>query len=216
MSYNLIDLFSFSIAIAAIIGLVRRRQLAPVYYPFILILWVGLLNETIDSIMIRQGHSNAVSTNIYVLVESLLLLWFFQRSGSFSRRPWASAFLASVFAIAWITENLVIKDLHHFSSYFIILYAFTVVLLSINRVNRLILSEKKLLINQPQFLIFIGFIIFYTYTLLVEIFWIYGLNGGAEFRLQVYRILAWINLIVNLIYAIALLWIPRKREYSLL
>jgi hypothetical protein len=216
MSYSLIDLFSFSIAIAAIIGLVRFKQLDRVYFPFILLLWLGLLKESIDSIMIQQGFSNAVSSNLYSLAESLLLLWFFKRWGSFSRRPWVFPALAGIFIVAWILEKLVFTGITRFSSYFIILYSFTIVLLSIGRVNRLILSEKKMLINQPQFLIFIGFIIFYTYSLLVEIFWIYGLNGSAEFRVQIYRILAWINLFVNLIFALSLLWIPRKREYTLL
>jgi hypothetical protein len=62
----------------------------------------------------------------------------------------------------------------------------------------------------------IGFIAFFTCKILIEIFWVYGLNSSRDFRVEVYRIMTFINLTVNLIYAITLIWMPAKREYTLL
>ena len=83
-------------------------------------------------------------------------------------------------------------------------------------INRLIPEERGKLVKNSIFLVAIGFIAFYTFNSLIEIFWVYGLNASKDFRAGVYRIMTYINLIVNLIYAIAVLWIPRKREYTLL
>lgn len=90
-----------------------------------------------------------------------------------------------------------------------------IVLMSINMINRMLVDGKKKLIQNPLFLILIGFIVFFTYKALIEIFWVYGLNASRDFRLEVYRIMAYINLAVNIIYAIAVLWMPRKREFML-
>ena len=83
-------------------------------------------------------------------------------------------------------------------------------------INRLILDERSGLIKNSVFLITIGFIVFFTYKILIEIFWVYGLNASRDFRVEVYRIMTYINLAINLIYALAVLWIPKKREYTLL
>ena len=68
----------------------------------------------------------------------------------------------------------------------------------------------------PVFLISIGFIIYFTYEILVEAFSLYGLNNSLEFQKNVYMILTYLNLFVNLLYALAILWIPRKRVHMLL
>lgn len=82
-------------------------------------------------------------------------------------------------------------------------------------INRIIITERKSLIRNPVFIICLAFIIYFTYKVLLEIFWLYGLNSSREFRVEVYNIFKYINLFANLIYALAILWIPRKREYML-
>jgi hypothetical protein len=216
MSYNWVIVSSFSIGLAAALSLIRFTKIEQSFVPFVVLVWLGLLNESISYILTHSGHSNAVNSNIYTLTESILLLWFFLLQGSFSANKRFFYFLAAIFIAAWVVEKFFLSDIRRFSSYFTTFYSFCVVLLSIHTINRLIAGEPKYRAFNAVFLICVAFILFYTYTLLVEIFWIYGLNSGPEFRVQVYRILALINLFVNLLYAVAIIWIPRKQEYTLL
>jgi hypothetical protein len=216
MSYTWVIVSSFSIGIAATLAFIRFTGIEKSFAPFVILVWLGLLNESISYLLTHQGHSNAVNSNIYTLVESILLLWFFRLQGSFSGNRRFFYLLAGIFIIGWVVEKFLLYDIRRFSSYFTTLYSFCVVLLSIHTINRLVAGEPKNRAFNAVFLICIGFVLFYTYALLVEIFWIYGLNSGAEFRVQVYRILAFINLFVNLLYAVAIIWIPRKQEYTLL
>jgi len=216
MSHTLVEILSFSIGIAAIAGLVRFRQLDQAYYSFIILMWAGLLNEIISTISIAKFNSNAISSNIYVLLESILILSFFQQQELFKKRRMLYPLLTVLFIVCWCVENLIVTGIDRFGSYFRILYSFVIVLMSIHLINNVILEDKKMLLRNPVFLIMIGFIAFFAYKILIEIFWVYGLNASRDFRVQVYRILTYINVTVNLIYAISILWMPGKREYTLL
>jgi hypothetical protein len=216
MYQTLLEISSYSVGIGALIGLVRFKQVSSTYFPFILLLWVGLLTEIITIFSIDLFKSNAVTSNIYVLVESLLILWFFKNLEPDRKNNLRFNILALLFLAAWITDNFFISRITRFSSYFRILYSFITVLMSIHMINRLILEERSGIIKNSIFLITIGFIVFFTYKTLIEIFWVYGLNASRDFRVEVYRIMIYINLAVNLIYALAVLWIPKKREYTLL
>jgi hypothetical protein len=216
MSNTLVQIFSFSIAIAAVIGLIRLKIISHVYFPFIILVWLGLCNEIISVVLINSGNSNAFNNNVYVLLESLLILWQFRNWGLFERNRPLFYFLGVLFLSVWIIVNLIVFNINRFNSYFNIVYSLTVVFMSIQMINRLVLEEKSRLKKNAIFLISTGFIAFYTYNALIEIFWVYGLNSSRDFRVQVYRVMTWINLSVNFIYALAVLWMPRKREYTLL
>ncbi len=217
MNYALGEIFSYSIAIGAIIGLVRIKKIDQVYFPFIILLWAGLLNEIIGTICINEFNSNAINSNIYVLIESFLLLWLFKKWGLFRTNKKLLISLYVLFASTWVAVNFIIFSIQtSFSSHFNILYSLITVLMSIQIINRLFLEEKGRLVKNSKFLISIGFIVYYTCNILVEIFYVYGLDASDNFGIEVYRIMIYINLVVNLIFALAVLWIPRKREFTLL
>lgn len=216
MSPTLSAIISFSIAIPSIIGVLRITIIHRAFYPFLILLWMGLLNEIISYIVIKSGHSNAINSNAYVLIESLLFVWFFKSQGLFANRRKNEIKIIFLLVGLWGFENLYLSSIRQFSSYFIVVYSFIIVLMSINMINLLISKVKRRFIKNSTFLICIGLILFYTCATLIEVFWIYGLNSSKEFRFQVFEIMTFVNLAVNLIYAIAVLWMPRKREYTLL
>jgi hypothetical protein len=215
MSYSTIEIFSFSIVAAALIGGIRFTRISPAYYPFLICIWAGLLNEIISYIIIHSGHSNAPNSNIYILAEALLLTWQFKRWGIFARTKILFHGLIIFFVSVWVLENFVVYKITYFSSYFRMVYSFALALMSINHINVLIHKERKQLLRNPEFLICMAFVIYYTYKVMVEAFWIYGLNNSDDFRKNVYLILAYINLFANLIYALAILWMPTKHRFSL-
>ena len=215
MNYTLIVIFSFSISFAAIIGWIRFARINPIHYPFLYCIWIGLFNEIISYFVTRAGYSNAVNNNIYVLVESILIAWQFKSWGIFQRNRYLFWLIVLLFSSVWLVENFIVGKITYIISYFRITYSFVIVLMSIHLINALIVRERKTLLKNSTFLICMGFVLYYTYKVLVEVFWVYGLNSGPNFRMRIYDILAYINLLSNLIYGLAFLWIPKKQRFTL-
>jgi hypothetical protein len=216
MTYSLSEIFGYSIALPAIISLFKLGRTDWRFLPFFLFVWLGITAEIISTLMINNRQSNALPMNLYVLLEAMLITWQFQRWKLFSRNPWFPWALMAAFTAFWIVENFILSSIHQFNSYFRIIYSFSIVLMSISTINQRFLNERKSIILNPIFLACLGFIIFFTYKVLVEIFWVYGLNGSREFRNAVYGIMTYINLFANLLYCLVILWIPKKQEYTLL
>jgi hypothetical protein len=215
MSTEVMNLLNFSIVIAAVIAFIRFWKIDLTYFPFILLVWVNAINQAIASYILKLSFYDATDSNIYSLIESMLILWFFKNLGLFNVKKKYFYFIFVVFIIWWIADNFGYAQLNEYGSYFTIFYSFVIVLMSISMLNRLIITEKGPLLTNAIFLICIGFIISFTFILLVEIFWRFGLNSSLEFRQHIYRIMSVINLFVNLIYALAILWMPTKQEYTL-
>lgn len=216
MDYHIIEILSYSIALPAILSLVKFKTFDVKFIPFLLFVWLGLLTEVFTTVMINSGYSNAAISNCYVLVEAMLILWQFKNWKLFDKAGKYYPGFVSLLGACWLAENLIFSSITRFNPYFKIVYSFSIVLMSIVLINRLIVSERKSLLQNPVFLACFAFVAFFTYKVLVEIFWLYGLNGSSNFRSNVYDILTFINLFANILYALATLWIPRKREYSLL
>jgi hypothetical protein len=212
MTDTLARVFALSIIIAGVGALATYKKADSVYQPFFLLLWIGSLNEILSVGLVYSGFKTAVNNNIYVLIESLCILWFFRNLRTVFLSNAVFIILVSSFVIFWLVENFIISRISYISSYFRIFYSFIIVILSITAVNHLIVTAKKSLLKIPVFIISMGFIIFFTYKILVEAFWLYGLNNSKDFRNSVYTILVYLNLFVNLLFALSLLWIPRKRE----
>jgi hypothetical protein len=215
MNYTWFLIFSFSILIAAAIGWVRFKKIAPAFYPFLVCLTLGAINEIISTILAYQRSSTMVNNNIYVLAESLLLITQLARWNAFGKFHSMIPLTLSFLCLLWIAENLLLFKLEGISSYFRLVYSAIIVMLSINVSNFLIATEKGNLLRHPAFLVCMGFLVYFTYKILVEAFWLYGLGKSGSFRENVYSIMIWINLIVNLIYACAVLWMPAKQRFTL-
>lgn len=207
MSYYLIVTFSFSILLAGIIGLFRFSNIQPSYYPFLCFIWLGSLNETFSFLIVQNGGKSIVNNNVYVLAEALVIVYFF-KVNHFLKKP--SALLASLLVIAgWATE-VFFRSIHEVGIYFRIGYSFLIVLISIETINRLLVSGEKHLLKNAMFLICVAFICYFTYKVLINTFWLYGLGKSMHLLTFTYSILVFINLFTNLIYALATLCIPRK------
>jgi hypothetical protein len=60
---------NFSIIAGALIGLIRFGKIDRKWFPFVFLMWLGLINEIVNRALIANGFSNAVNTNIYCLFE---------------------------------------------------------------------------------------------------------------------------------------------------
>lgn len=213
MSFELNAVISLSVSLAAIMGWIRIKKIDPAFFPFILLMIAGLINETISVFIAYKQYSNAIPFNLYSLSAALLLGWQFYRWGRFKSKT-IYLLVQVLFLATWLFETFVYRK-NLFNSYFIIGYSFVIVLLCIEQINHEILPIKRQLWKDPIFLICMGLLIFYTYSIMVEAFWHYGLNRSKYFRQRIYEIMAYINLLTNLLFAFAVLWMPLKLRYML-
>lgn len=216
INYYLILVCSYSIVIAVIIGLIRLRNITPAYQPFIFITVASLINELTSDLLILYYKSNAISVNILNIIELLLWLWQFYRWSGFSRTPkWAFPGLLGGVIVFWIVENIVLMKLVVFNSVFSLLSSFILLFLAIDQVNRLIVEERGNLLRNSKFLICSGLLIFHAYKIMVESFYVTKLNESNEFLSKIFIILVFVNLFVNLLYALATLWIPTRQRFTM-
>lgn len=204
------------IVIPAIIGWVRFQKISPAFLPFLILTWLGAFNEILNAVLILGFRQyNIVNTNLYQLAESLLILWQFRRWRLFSSDKIYLGIFAS-FVFAFLLENILTSKIYlGFNSYFHIFYSFVLVLLSINMMNHVLLKERSVVFKNPVFITCCVFIIIFTYTVLVETFWAYGLKMSNDFTVKLLHIFVVINFLCNIIYTLAILWMPKRQAFTL-
>lgn len=210
--YDLTTILSFSILIGAVIGWIRFKKINPAYYPFIYLIWIGLLTEIVNFFLIKFHGNNVIVSNIYSLLEAIFYTWQFTKWRIISKR--FCFVLIPAFIIFWIIEMFTVS-LSQVQIYFRLSYAFVIVLMSVSAINRLIFTERKNILKNSIFLISISCIVYFTVTVLIWAFWLYGTKVSQQFSGNLYGIHTWINLFTNLIFALAILWMPSRQRFSL-
>ena len=117
--------------------------------------------------------------------------------------------------ILWIIENIILRKLFVFGYLFPIAFSLVMVILSGIQLSLEIARERGNLLTTSKFLICTGTVLFYTYRILVECFFAPGMSKSDIFFGNVFIILSLVNFIVNLLFALAVLWIPEKQKFSL-
>lgn len=216
MKYILSFLISQSILLPLIAGLVRLRLINRTYQPFFILILTGFLAENISFVFIKWiSGSNAVPSNINSFLEFSLILWQFYiwHHTKQPRRLFYGIWV--VCCICWVTENIGFRKITQFSPYFRFLASFVIVLLSVNRINFMITHDNRKLFRSPVFLICIGFIIYFIYKILYEWSYQVSLFGDTEISRTIILSMAYVNVLANIIYAIALLLIPTPQKFTL-
>jgi hypothetical protein len=206
---------SYSIAIAAVIGLIRFPKLSAAYQPFILITITSFLSEVISHMLIVHQKSNAVVINVFGIFDALLWLWQFSLWDNGRKNDKRFRIAAIALGSLWIVENIALGKFFVFGSVYPLTFSFLMVVFSAIQMSRQIAVEKANLFTTPEFIICCGAVLFYTYRILIECFYAPGITGSEIFLGSLFTILSLINFIVNLLYALVVLWIPEKQKFSL-
>jgi hypothetical protein len=214
LSYTTVLILSFSGYVVGIIGLIKFNQIRDVYRPFIYLIWIGCVADALSLYFALAYRNNLAVGTVYRLCESLFLLWFFNRLGVFKNHKQLYS-LGGIFIIIWVVDNFFNSRFNVRVTYFFdVIYALSIVLLSISVINQLLFTEKELLKN-PTFLICAGLIIYFTYKIIERLFGLYGLKSSMDFRRSVQTILLLINCFANLIYALAVVWMRKRQPFTL-
>lgn len=206
-------LLSFTVVIPLIIGLVRLEHIRASYQPFLAYLLLAFTSELVSFLCVKFANSNVISANIYTILEACLILYLFYTWGFLKKRPWLMAILTLLYIGVWTGENIIMGKIDRdFCSYFIMLYSLVTVLLCINEINSLLIEYNRNLFRNAKFLICLGLIIMGVYSLIVEGTLLIDTENGALFT-RVYSLFIFINAFVNIVYAIAVYFIPVRDDY---
>src|SRR5687768_8577152 len=122
MSYYLeLALNIVFITVPAIVGWLRAIYINPVFYPFLISIWLNAVNTIFGSIIVQFGYYNIFHYNIWFLLDALVLLWSFKKWNLFeSKKVYHS--LWGLLIICWLTESIFLSKLTgDYNSYFRIL-----------------------------------------------------------------------------------------------
>ena len=208
------NLSAFSMIIACVIGMARFGGILPAYRPFLFFIWIAVANDLLSYLVINSQNNNVINSNFYVLVEyGLLLMTFYRLNGSKAIKMYSSLFFSG--ACVWALDNLLLHSLDRINSIFRVTYSVVILLLSIRQLSGLIMSEKRSLARNAVLLMSISFMFYFSFKAFFETFYILQAPFSSSFYFNLFVIFWVINLFTNLTYAITILWIPRKQEFTI-
>src|SRR5215217_7478651 len=141
MKLQLIDYLTFFVFVVGLIALIRWRAVDKHFHPFLVYILLGCTNDALSYLLVAYGYKTFVNNNVYLLLESLLLLWFFQKVGILRHLKWL--ILAAVtFLGIWIGEMITVGVTTQYCIYFSIGYALVMVLMSITTINNLLVNPQ--------------------------------------------------------------------------
>jgi hypothetical protein len=208
-------ILSLSIIFAAILGVIRFRKIDAAYHPFIYFTWVSVLVEVVVFIVLCYQLQNlaGIFYNLFALAEFYLLTLMFYNWGLFKRKKSIFIFIVTLSVLLYIS-TLGIRGYYKVNYLARIVNSFALIFFGISAFNKMILNERKNIFKNAKFWICIGMVIYYTYFILVNTQQLsfLGMDFTTAFESKIFQINVYANVLVNLLYAVAVIWIPTKKH----
>jgi hypothetical protein len=214
MNYFAVFIVSaFSIALPAIAAALRIKRLQGRFMALAVLLWAGLINETISYLAIARHGNNSINSNIYTLAEFLIMLWLFYRAGENRAKKY---FLVAAWAgtVVWMVTVFELHSIMVHNTLSRVLSSLVIVYLSIDKISETIFNEPGNR-RKPLLWLWFSFFTYYAYQAFISIFEIFPMGISNEFYLRLYLILSVINFLINLVYTAVILWIPKQTGFTL-
>lgn len=205
-------LYNSGLILATIAGISRYRYIDEMYRPFVMYIFLGFCNELLSLFSSIIFKTTFINNNLFMLGELLLLNLQF-KYWSRSNRQRRSYTTASCLFLSLFVITAAYKGLEQNLFFFNAAYCFYLVMCATGKLGWLVSNDPVPFYKNPVFIICCAIIIYFSFRIIIEAFWFYGLHKSSFFRNEVYVILMLINLFVNILYLYALLWIQKKPDY---
>lgn len=202
---------AFSLWVPGILSALKFKE-SPVFFkPFLLLMIVGSLNELLSFLLLLNGYASTANNNVYVLIESVLLVQFFYWSGmAFTRKALYYSLLA-VLSATWLLDNFLYGSIYQLGLWFRIIYSAIVIVLGNTVLVKSVLRRRLMPMEivdlpfwkNPYLLACAALVLYFTYKLPVEIRWLFGDPG-----INIFMIIVILNGIVNLIFGVVVWLLP--------
>ncbi|MFT3825814.1 MAG: hypothetical protein QM731_17985 [Chitinophagaceae bacterium] len=188
----------------------------PAYYPFLYYAITVLIVEVTVYLLMRAGLPQVYIAviNIHTLLECWFFSWLFHNWGLFNRNRTIFLSIAAGFTVLWVALTIFVNGITHSNFYFRVLYSFALIFFSVSTFNKMVVQERGNIFKNARFWICLGIIIFYTFFTMICVTSISWQHVSKLFRRNLQSINVFSNLFVNILYAIAMLWIPRNKRFT--
>jgi len=211
--YTWLTLLALTSLLPAIAGLFRFRKVDPLFFPFLLLLWLGAATEVGSLVLVYQQQSNLTVYNCFLLAEYWLLLWQFQRWGLFRGQTKMPLLLAGLGGLWWMAESFLLDNLSQVDSYFLIGASIVMVVFSIRTISNLLVFENYRLLHHGKFLICLGLLIYFAFSILMEAYLLFGLTLSQVFQVNISELSYYVNALVNVLFLYSVLCIPTRLQF---
>lgn len=211
MSADITYMLAMSCVLPALTGIYRYNKIHSKYHPFIQMMILAVLIETIIFISIKfpkYGGYWQLAVNIYTFLNFALFLYFTNINGYLSKRwmQWLLSIAGVVCVFNYVYEHTVLKTFF----YLLCFVSAIMLIISIDILSRQTMVIKNKLINNCWFWISSFSIIYNAFTLLI-----FGLYYFAMFNTTKGKAIGDIqhfaNLVCYLFFAVAIIKIPEKK-----
>jgi len=210
---------SLSIVFAVLIGIVRFRKIDKSYYPFLYRIFLVLIVEITARVLLVSGEPRNFSAvlNTFSILDFCLFTWLFHNWRLFNGNKTIFLSILGTGIIAWVFITLVMGNIFTTNFAFRIGYSFALIAFSVNTFNKAVVNDRRNIFRNPKFWICLGIIIFYTFFILVYLvnLSLFRSNISKPFRQNLQEISVFSNILANLLYAVAIIWIPRKKNFMM-
>ena len=210
MSPTLKFLFSLSILFPAVAAVMRWNNADRNYRPFLYLIFISVANELLVGLYLNKTSKEILTINwqLFNLIEWVLLLVQFYYWGSLQRHKYLFFGILLISVAGWVFENFIYSNIYAPNLVFLISYSFALVLLSINTINSTVGEMNQSIGKSGLFLICIGIVIFFTYSIIVFLFPALGVKSETVLMRKIFDIRVYVNALTNLIYAVGIYYIP--------
>jgi hypothetical protein len=211
MNADITYMLAMSCVLPALIGIYRYNKIHSRYHPFIQMMILAVLIETIIYFSIKfpqYGGYWQLAVNVYTLLNFALFLYFTQINGYLSKRAlqWLLVFACAVCVFNFMYEHTILKTFF----YLLCFVSAVMLIISIDILSQQTMAIKYKLVNNCWFWISSFSIIYNAFTLLIFGLYFFAMfttpKGKAIGDIQHYA-----NLVCYVFFTVAILKIPEKK-----
>ncbi|MFZ6024985.1 MAG: hypothetical protein ACOYVG_11100 [Bacteroidota bacterium] len=212
------DILSYGTLLLAIISLIflyrYRKSIDQLFLPFAVFTGLAFLGDVVIKLVIASGQHSAVYANCYVLIEFPVFLWiYYTWSSRKNALLFVALFLVGLFI--WVYDNFIFSSITITTSVYRIYYSLVLILCSINQTNKILFSDHGHLWKNTMFMVSIVSIVYYSFRVFIESMFFFQAEMSNQFMRDVYLIMMFVNFFSHLIYTLAILCIPARKEFTL-
>lgn len=192
----------------------RRKSIGQLFLPFAVYSCLAFIGDVMLKLVIASGQHSAVYANFYVLVEFPVFLWIYY---TWSSRKNALLFIV-LFVVGlfiWIYDNFIFSSITITTSVYRIYYSLVLILCSINQTNKILFSDHGSLWKNTIFMVSTVSIVYYSFRVFIESMFFFQAEMSNGFMLNVFMIMKFVNFFAHLVYTLAVLCIPARKEFTL-
>lgn len=177
---------------------------------------IASINELL-SILLVDVHkkSNAFNSNIYVIIEIVGYLVVFYLWNTLRKNKLTFSIISSGVIFIWIMDNFILHSINEFTPLCRVVNWTVISFLSIEKIGSLKFQVRGSLLKDPTFIICSGLIIFGVYKAIFEFFILIKLNISNNLFFHLYEVLQYVNTFSNTLFALAILWMPKKHNFTM-